>query len=336
MRWGIAAVGLASLLAAPAQAAPGTQLWFLRDGEPVAVARSVTGVDASLRSLLRGPTPREQRLGIVSALPRGLGVRSVEVRRRVVTVDFPARLAARARDATLRDRVRQVVRTVDGVPGVVGVRVRVDGGVPLGLFPGFDLRRPVTAAMLHPERRQATATVRQRLDDLGFLPPRASVGDESERLSVALLAFEKWSGLPRDGVLSAQDEDRIGRAVRPEPTRRGGAGARIEVLLDRQVALLVEHDRVMRVVHISTGAWGTPTPMGSFRVYRKERYSWSVPFSVWMPWASYFTGGIAFHEYGYVPAYPASHGCVRVNRFDARGLFSFALHGTGVLVVPGS
>jgi lipoprotein-anchoring transpeptidase ErfK/SrfK len=157
-----------------------------------------------------------------------------------------------------------------------------------------------------------------------------------ERLSVGVLAFEKWAGLPRDGVLSAEDAARLRHAVRPEPVTRIGLGRRVEVLLDRQVALLVEHDRVLRVVHISTGASGTSTPAGSFRVYRKERYSWSVPFRVWMPWASYFTGGIAFHEYSYVPAYPASHGCVRVNRFDARRLFAFALHGTPVRVVWGS
>jgi lipoprotein-anchoring transpeptidase ErfK/SrfK len=55
-----------------------------------------------------------------------------------------------------------------------------------------------------------------------------------------------------------------------------------------------------------------------------------VPFKVWLPWASYFTGGIAFHEYGSVPTYAASHGCVRVNRYDAQLLFGFAEAGTRV------
>ena len=32
-------------------------------------------------------------------------------------------------------------------------------------------------------------------------------------------------------------------------------------------------------------------------MYRKELYSWSVPFQVWMPYAAYFVGGIATHEY---------------------------------------
>ena len=105
------------------------------------------------------------------------------------------------------------------------------------------------------------------------------------------------------------------------------------MLLDRQLALLIENDRVDRIIHISTGAPGRSTPIGSFHVTRKERYSWSVPFKVWMPWASYFTGGIAFHEYSSVPAYPASHGCVRVNRYDAVTLYGFAVAGTPVSVL---
>ena len=90
--------------------------------------------------------------------------------------------------------------------------------------------------------------------------------------------------------------------------------------------------RVERVFHISSGAGGR-TPSGSFRVYRKERMSWSVPFSTWMPWASYFVGGIAFHAYGSVPAYPASHGCVRMMARDAPLMYAFATYGTPVDVL---
>ena len=329
----VVATVLLLLLAFPAHAGAGVRVWFLRDGEPVAVQRQAAGVERALRSLLAGPTARERKAGLRTALPERVRVRRLEVRRRVVTVDLAARVAWATRDATLRQRVRQVVRTLDGVPGVLGVRLRVEGGVPLGLFPGFDLRGTVTARGLPGEPGRSPRALAQRLDDLGFLSPQASAGDYTERLGVGVLAFEKWTGLARDGVLSAEDASVLRRIVRPEPVTRGGRGRRVEVLLDRQVALLIEHDRVLRVVHISTGAWGWSTPAGSFRVYRKERYSWSVPFKVWMPWASYFTGGIAFHEYSYVPAYPASHGCVRVNRFDARMLFAFAVTGTPVQVV---
>jgi lipoprotein-anchoring transpeptidase ErfK/SrfK len=69
-----------------------------------------------------------------------------------------------------------------------------------------------------------------------------------------------------------------------------------------------------------------------FHVYRKELLSWSVPFSVWMPYASYFVGGIAMHEYPYVPEYPASHGCVRLPAGEAQRVFAFAEVGTPVSV----
>ena len=154
-------------------------------------------------------------------------------------------------------------------------------------------------------------------------------GQLDDRTAVAVLEFQKWSGLPRDGVLGAATLAALRRATRPRPVT-SGVGRRVEVLLDRQLALLVEGRRVVRAVHISSGAGGA-TPTGSFRVYRKEEMSWSVPFSVWMPWASYFVGGIAFHEYPVVPAYPASHGCVRVNSYDAVFFYSFATYGTPVL-----
>jgi hypothetical protein len=173
----------------------------------------------------------------------------------------------------------------------------------------------------------------QLLADLGFMAQGGVTGAPGEETSVAVLAFEKWTGLPRDGVLDDDVVKALARATRPEPVLRE-PGKRVELLLDRQVALAIDDDRVERVFHISSGSGGR-TPTGSFRVYRKERMSWSVPFSTWMPWASYFTGGIAFHAYGYVPAYPASHGCVRMMARDAPLMYAFATSGTPVDVLLG-
>jgi lipoprotein-anchoring transpeptidase ErfK/SrfK len=49
-----------------------------------------------------------------------------------------------------------------------------------------------------------------------------------------------------------------------------------------------------------------------------------------MPYAAYFNGGIAAHEYPYVPAYPASHGCVRLPEGDAERVWRFVDTGTPV------
>jgi lipoprotein-anchoring transpeptidase ErfK/SrfK len=53
---------------------------------------------------------------------------------------------------------------------------------------------------------------------------------------------------------------------------------------------------------------------------------------VWLPYASYFNGGIAFHGYDEVPAWPVSHGCVRLSAPEAPFVYEFAAIGTPVLV----
>jgi hypothetical protein len=326
---GLAVAAGLFFLSTPALGA--VRVWFLKDGRLAAVERRATGVKPALNALLAGPTRAERSAGVRSALPRRQAIRSVAVARRVVTVDLTSRTVTGPNPRTLRNRVRQLVMTLSGVPGVRGVRLLVEGGTPLGLVPGFDLRRVQTPASLRPEPGHAVGALQQRLIDLGFLAPGGLTGIEDEHTRVAVTAFQKWSGLPRDGRLTPETVSRLLAAHRPEPVTTG-SGRRVEVVLSRQVALLEEHGKVLRVVHVSTGAPGWSTPVGSFRVYRKEPMSWSVPFGVWMPLASYFTGGIAFHQYGFVPAYPASHGCIRVNRFDARLLYDFAVHGTPVVV----
>ena len=94
---------------------------------------------------------------------------------------------------------------------------------------------------------------------------------------------------------------------------------------------MVERGEVVRVVHTSTGAGGA-TPVGDFRVYVKSLLSWSVPLEVWMPFASYFRGGIAMHQSPDVPSYAASHGCVRLPEGEAQRVYAFVDVGTPVFV----
>ena len=326
-------VSLAALaLAAPPEggAAIRGEAWFLRAGEPVSVGRTAPGVPGIVRSLLAGPVARERAAGIASAIPAGTPLLGVRVDRRVVTVDLGARFASGRDERSLGARIGQLVRTVRSVPGVLAVRVRIEGGIPVGLFPGYDLRRPVREPV-DAGRPTGLREAQVLLADLGFLAPGGITGRADDETSVAVLAFEKWAGLPRDGGLDARVRAALQLAVRPEPLLRR-PGKRVEIDLGRQVALQIVDDRVERVFHISSGAGGA-TPAGSFRVYRKERMSWSVPFSTWMPWASYFVGGIAFHAYGSVPAYPASHGCIRMMAGDAPVMYAFATHGTPVDVL---
>ncbi len=324
-------VTAACAFAVPGVAHASVNVWFSAAGKPAPVVRTGNTIEGAVRQLLSGPTAAEKARGFRTAIPSQTTLRSIGVVHRVVTVDLGARFAAGSDGLLLQDRVSQLVRTVRGVPGVLSVKLLVEGGVPVGLFPGYDLRRPVATAVDRVAAPPTTRALQQRLVDLGFMAQTGITGTFDTQTSTAVLGFQKWGNLTRDGSLGPETVAALLRSTRPVPALRA-PGRRIEMQLRRQVALLIEDNRVLRAVHVSSGAGGK-TPRGSFRVYRKERYSWSVPFKVWLPWASYFVGGVAFHEFGSVPTYAASHGCIRVNHYDAPMLFGFAEFGTRVDVI---
>ena len=146
------------------------------------------------------------------------------------------------------------------------------------------------------------------------------------------MAFQGWMRLTRDGVAGATTLRRLHKADhRPIPWSR--VYKHVEVHKARQVALLIgKGGKTVRAIHVSTAAPGHVTPSGHFRIYRKELMSWSKPFQVWLPYASYFYGGDAFHQYPSVPGYPASHGCIRIFDRDAIVMYHFATLGTRVAI----
>jgi lipoprotein-anchoring transpeptidase ErfK/SrfK len=343
---------LAGLLAASATgaasaAAATVDVYFLQGEQAVPVAREGSDLEDALQGLLAGPSAAERKDGIRTQLPAGVPLRSVSVTRGVATVDLGEKVASGTRSDSLSARLAQVVLTADRFPGVRSVRVLVKGGVPLGLFPGVDLTRPVTVDSIATPQgpspvapptpteppTASTRDVQQRLADLGYLDPSGVDGREGPATTNAVMAFQKWEGLQRDGTIGPQTTAALGKAVRPTPRTKGGAGARTEVLLDRQVTLFVVDDRVVRVLNVSSGKPGYETPTGRYRIERKYTKDWSVPYEVWLPWASYFVGGVAFHESPDVPAYPASHGCVRVPAGDMKWLFDRIPVGTPVTVL---
>ena len=176
-----------------------------------------------------------------------------------------------------------------------------------------------------------TRAIQTKLAKLRYLPKDAIDGQAGYQTEQAVTAFQSWEGLDRDGEVGPITAAALEDARRPKP-RKGGPAKRIEVYPDKGVTLLVDGGRTKRAIHVSTGAPGTETPSGRYEVFRKELRSWSVPFQTWLPYASYFNNGIAFHEYPDVPPYPASHGCVRVPVPEAKGVYRFAAIGTVVVV----
>ena len=177
--------------------------------------------------------------------------------------------------------------------------------------------------------------LRRDLVRLGYLPPRAFGPNYDERVMHAVIAFQKWENLPRDGTFGAGARRAIRHLRMPRPELRLNRKVRAEVLLDRQLLLIIHGDHVIRAVPISSGAGGL-TPPGTYSVYSKAPSSWSKRFKVWLPWASYFNDGIAFHGYPDVPVTAASHGCVRVPLKFAHEAYTLLPLGTRVDVITTS
>jgi L,D-transpeptidase catalytic domain/Putative peptidoglycan binding domain len=176
----------------------------------------------------------------------------------------------------------------------------------------------------------------QKLAALGFLLSADVDGVNGAQTQTAVLAFQKWEGLSRDGVLGPQTLAALATAQRPTPITQGPPGKRAEVLLDRQVALAIDDNKVVRVIPVSTGKPSTPTPPGDFKVYAKIAKWWSTPFREWLLWAVPFNAGIAFHEFPEVPPYAASHGCAREMETTAKWLYGFSVVGMPVKVLATS
>jgi hypothetical protein len=306
-------------------------------------------VRAAVSQLLAGPSARDARRGLRTFVPRATRLRAVSFAGGTATVDLGGPFAAGTTEARTA-RIAQLVYTASSVPGVGSVLLRIAGRTPSpGLFPGLDLTRPISRAEITrpkqsppryraPKRGPPTAATRklqQRLADLGFLPAGDVDGRPGPETTLATIGFQKWAGLGRDGVPGPATMTALAAAKRPTPILSGG-GRRVEVLLDRQLTLLIDGNRVVTTIPVSTGKGVNATPPGSFRVFRKEVMSWSYPFQVWLPWASYFYGGIAFHEYPDVPTQAASHGCVRTPRYWSQQLYHFTPIGTPVRVLSRS
>src|SRR5262249_54055339 len=94
--------------------------------------------------------------------------------------------------------------------------------------------------------------------------------------------------------------------------------------LGAQQLSVLEGDTVVRVWPISSGVDGYPTPTGIFqpksanKMWYSRQYDWTP-----MPYAVFFTRGVAFHGTNETSRLgkSASHGCVRLATSNAAQLF---------------
>jgi hypothetical protein len=180
--------------------------------------------------------------------------------------------------------------------------------------PASSAAPPVTAPAAYPDATSGShgshvVWLEQRLADLTYRPgPVDGVFDH--RTYQAVIAFQKWEGLTRDGVVRSATWARLATATSPVP-RQSGSGIWIEVNTTKQVFLYVENGTVTRTLPTSTGRSFTYRT-SPYTVQRKAiadgpRYR-----------ALYLNPGnvLAIHGYPSVPVYPASDGCIRLPKWD--------------------
>lgn len=183
--------------------------------------------------------------------------------------------------------------------------------------------------------------MQERLAELGY-DVGTPDGKWGARTTYSLMAFQKVEGLTRDGQFGPETEAALATATPPSPMVPGGAATRIEVDVARQVLFHWVNGSLARILPVSTGnnehycvdgeCSVAVTPGGSFRIGRKAVGLEVAPLGeLW--WPMYFNGGIAFHGSPSVPAWPASHGCVRIPMYAAPTFYDQVPAGTRVHVL---
>lgn len=194
------------------------------------------------------------------------------------------------------------------------------------------VRPTATAVADRPMLRQgsrgsAVVTLQRRLAALRYdVGPIDGIFGPSTYHGV--VAFQKVNNLGRDGIVGPRTWAALDRPVTPRARYRH-SGYGVEVNLTKQVLYLTRQGAVVRVVNASSGTARTPTPTGNYTVVRHiDGWRQSSLGLLWRP--KYFYRGYAVHGSTSVPAYPASHGCVRVTVPAMNRLWSILRIGTPV------
>lgn len=135
----------------------------------------------------------------------------------------------------------------------------------------------------------------------------------------------------------------------------------VVIYLNEQRAYFYKGDQLVGVSQVSAGREGYNTPPGSYKIIQKDRDHASNLYGDFvdatgnvvqkdvalgkdpkppgalfkgapMPFFMRITGGVGMHE-GYLPGYPASHGCIRMPGKMAEIFFSNVEVGTPVTIV---
>lgn len=131
----------------------------------------------------------------------------------------------------------------------------------------------------------------------------------------------------------------------------------VKIFLGEQRAYFYKGDKLVGVSQISSGREGYDTPTGNYKIIQKSKDHISNLYGDFvdadgnvvkanvrvtapkppgskfrgapMPYFMRIVGGVGMHA-GFLPGYPASHGCIRMPEFMAETFFANVQHGTPV------
>ena len=178
--------------------------------------------------------------------------------------------------------------------------------------------RPRTT-LIRGDQGPRVLALQRRLSELGYWlgEPDGSFGSLTQQ---AVYALQKSAGISRDGIVGPRTERALAQGVRPKVTLSGDG---VEIILERQLLVVVRDGRASTILNTSTGngeeytSTGghrtiATTPKGSFTVYRAVDGPLTNSLGqLWRP--RFFHRGFAVHGSPNIPPYAASHGCARLS-----------------------
>jgi lipoprotein-anchoring transpeptidase ErfK/SrfK len=139
-----------------------------------------------------------------------------------------------------------------------------------------------------------------------------------------------------------------------------GGKPSVKIVLSEQRAYFYKNNMLVGISQLSTGREGLNTPVGRFSITQKDQNHVSTRYGDYvdgaghvimpnvdvekdkkppgshfkgapMPFFMRIVGGVGMHA-GYLPGYPASHGCIRMPEFMAENFFKSVATGTPVTI----
>jgi lipoprotein-anchoring transpeptidase ErfK/SrfK len=188
------------------------------------------------------------------------------------------------------------------------------------------------------------AAAQRTLTDLRYYVGPAD-GKPGAAMRNAVMAFQKVQGLPADGVVGPATLAALANPTRPA-LKATAPASRVEVDLTKQVLYVVKGGEIARIMPVSSGNGASYkqkngvkarslTPVGWYKIERRIVGVREADLgTLYDP--QYFYRGWAIHGSNSVPAYPASHGCIRVPRPDAKWLLNEISVGMSVYLYGGT